>query len=95
MKMYGPRHESGILPWAKCQIFLKTFFNDIEKNLNKKFHLQLSYHSFKLLFLFSQICAISTSKKFEKEKWPKVGYLPLSIAMTHGPYMTVCIQLHN
>ena len=33
MQLYGPRHESRTLPWAKCQIFLETLFicNDIDK----------------------------------------------------------------
>ena len=36
------------------QIFLETLFicNDINKNLNQNFQSLLSYHSFKLLFLF-------------------------------------------
>ena len=58
MEMYGPRQEPRTLPWAKYQIFLETLFigNDIDKNLNKKFHSYLSYHSFKLLFLFLNFC---------------------------------------
>ena len=36
----------------------------------------MSYHSFKPLFLFIQISARSSLKKFENEKWPKAGYLP-------------------
>ena len=52
--------------------FLETLFicNNIDKNLNKNFHTYLSYHSVELLFLFFYICAISSSKKFEK-KLPK------------------------
>ena len=37
-----------------------------------------SYHSFKPLFLFFQISARSSLKKFENEKWPKAGYLALT-----------------
>ena len=64
VQMYGPRHESRTLPWAKCQFFLGTLFicNDIDKNQSKNCHTYLSYHSFKPLFLFFQICAISRSK---------------------------------
>ena len=66
--MYGPRHESRTLPWAKCQIFLETLFicNDIDKSLNRNFHSLLGCHFFKLLFLFLQTCAISSLKKLEK-----------------------------
>ena len=62
-QMYGPRHT-----WANFQIFMETLFicNYIGKNLNQNFQSQLSYHSFKLLFLFFQNCALSSSKKFEK-----------------------------
>ena len=79
MQMDGPRQKPWTLSWAKCQILLDTLFicNDIDKNLNKNFYSSLSYRSFKLLFLFFQVCAISNSKKFEMEKWPKAGYLPL------------------
>ena len=40
MQMYGQRHESSILPGAKCQISMQSLFicNDIDKNLNKKFY---------------------------------------------------------
>ena len=62
---------SRTLPWANCQIFLEGLFtcNNINTNLNKNFHT--------LLFLFFQISARSILKKFENEKWPKAGYLPL------------------
>ena len=40
-------------------------------------HSKKNYHSFKLLSSFLQICTISSSKKFEEEKWSKAGYLPL------------------
>ena len=65
-----PREGSRTLPWAKCQIFLEVLFicNNIHTNLNKKFHTQLSYHSFKPLFLFFQISARSSLKKFENKK---------------------------
>ena len=78
MQMYGPRQGSKTLPWAICHIFLKalSICNNINTNLNKNFHTQLNYHSFKPLFLF-QISAKSRLKKFEIEKWPKTGYLPL------------------
>ena len=36
-----------------------------------------SYHSFKSLFLFFQISARTSLKKFENEKWPMAEYLPL------------------
>ena len=64
---------------AECQIFLEAFFicNNINTNLNENFHTYLSYHSFKPLFLFFQISARNSFKKFENEKWPKAGYLPL------------------
>ena len=73
MQMYGPRQGSRILPWAECQILLEALFicNNINTNPNKKFHTQLSYHSFKLLFLFSQISSRSSFEKFENKKWPK------------------------
>ena len=73
--------QKGSLPWAKCQIFLKALFicNNINKNLNKNFHTKLNYRSFKSLFLFFQISARSSWKKFENEKWPKAGYLPLCL----------------
>ena len=79
MQLYGPRQGSRTLPWAKCQIFLEALFicNNINTNLNKKFHTYSSYHSFKPLFLFFQISAKSSLKKFENKKWPKAGYLPL------------------
>ena len=43
-------------------------------NLNKNFHTESNYHSFKPLFLFFQIAARSSLKKIENEKWPKAGY---------------------
>ena len=65
MQIYGLR----TVPWAKCQIFLEALFicNNINTNLNKNFH-----------FLFFQVSARSSLKKFENEKWPKAGYLPLT-----------------
>ena len=42
----------------------------------------MSYHSFKLLFLFFQIFTRRSLKKFENEKWPMAGYLPL-LAIGH------------
>ena len=79
MQMYGPRQGSRTLPWAKCQIFLEALFicNNVNTNLNENFHTNLSYYSFKPLFLFCQISARGCLKKFENEKWPKAGYLPL------------------
>ena len=79
-QMYGPM-GSRTLPWAKCQIVLKALFicYNTNTNLNKNFHTQLSYRSFKPLFLFFHISARSSLKKFENEKWPKAGYLPLCI----------------
>ena len=76
--MYGPRQSPPPLPWAKCQIFLEPLFicNHININQNKNVHTYLSYHSFKPSFLFFQISA-SSLKKFENEKWPKAGYIPL------------------
>ena len=76
MQMYGSRHGSKTLPWAECQIFLEAFLicNNINTNPNKNFH---TYHSFKPFFLFCQIFAKSSLKKFENEKWPKAGYLLL------------------
>ena len=73
--MYGPRQGSRTLPWAEFQIFLEVLFicNNINTNLNKNFHT----YSFKRLFLFFQISARSSLKKFENEKWPKAGYFPL------------------
>ena len=38
---------------------------------------------FKPLFLFFQISARSSLKKFENEKWPKAEYLPLFVCKTH------------
>ena len=80
MQMYGPRQESRTLPWAKCQIFLEALFmcNNINTKQKKSIH---SYHSFKPLFLFFQIFT-SSLKKFEKEKCPKAGYLPLLLPNT-------------
>ena len=66
----------------KRQIFLEALFicNNINTNLNKNFHTQLSYQSFKLLFLFFQISARSSLKKFANEQWPKAGpYKPSSV----------------
>ena len=79
MQMYGPRQGSRALPWVKSQIFLEALFicNNINTNLNENFHTQLSYNSFKPLFLFFKISARSRLKKFGNEKWPKAGYLPL------------------
>ena len=79
MQMYGPRQGSRTLRWAKYHIFLKVLFicNNINTNLNKNLHTHLNYRSFEPLFLFFQISAISSLKKFENEKWPKAGYLPL------------------
>ena len=59
------------------KFFLDAFFmcNNINTNLNENFHTKLNYHSFKPLFLFFQISARSSLKKFEKEKWPKAGYI--------------------
>ena len=73
------RQGSRTLPWAKCQIFWEALFicNNINTNLNKIFYILLSYHSFKPLFVFFQISARSSLKKFENEKWLKAGYLPL------------------
>ena len=60
-------------------IFLEALFicNNINTNLNKNFHTQLGYHSFKPLFLFFLIYARSTLKKFGNETLSKAGYLPL------------------
>ena len=79
MQTYGPRLGSRTLRWAKCKIFLEALFicNNTNKNLNKNFHTSLRYHSFKPVFLFFQISATSSLKKFENKKWPKAGYLPL------------------
>ena len=74
MQMYGPRQGQGqgswTLPWAKCQIFLKTHFiyNNITTNPNKNFHTYLSHHSFKPLFLFLKISARTSLKKIQKRK---------------------------
>ena len=83
MQMYGLRQGSILKLFYG--IFLEALFicNYINTNLNKIFHTQLSYHSFKPLFLFFQISA-SSFKKFENEKWPKAGYLPLQIAIRSG-----------
>ena len=76
--MYGPRHESRTLPWVKFKFFLEKLFicNIIDKNLNKNFDSYLSYYSFKLLFLFFQVCAINSSKKFEKKNGSRQGTFP-------------------
>ena len=60
--------------------FFEALFicNNIKTNLNKNFNTELSYHSFKPLFLFFQIPARSSLKKFENEKWPKAGCLTLN-----------------
>ena len=78
MQMYGPRQESRTLPWAKCQIFLQVLFicNNINTNLIKKIF-KSAFHSFKPLFLFFEISPRTSLKKFQSEKWPKAGYLPL------------------
>ena len=70
MQMYGPRQESRTLPWAKRQIFLEVLFisNNINTNLNKNYDTQLNCRSVKPLFLFFQISAKSSLKKFENEK---------------------------
>ena len=88
--MYGPR----LLPWAKCQIFLEALFtcNNVNTNLNEHFHTYLSYHSFKPLFLFFQISARSSLKKFENEEWPKAGYLPLTVT---SPFISSFDILYN
>ena len=41
MQIYGPRHESRILPWAKCPFSLETLFicNNINDNPNENFYL--------------------------------------------------------
>ena len=54
-------------------IFLEALFicNNINTNLNKNFYTQLSYRSFKPLFLFFQISARSSLKKFENEIGPR------------------------
>ena len=69
----------GTCLWPNVKFFLEALFicNNINTNLNKNFHTYLSYHSFKPLFLFFQISARSSLKKFANEKWPKAGYLPL------------------
>ena len=79
--MYGPRQGSRTLPWTKCQIFSEALFicNNINTNLIRKFHTQLHYHSLKSLFLIFQISARSNLKKFKK--WPKAGYLPLTVKL--------------
>ena len=79
MQIYGLRCESRTLPWAEYLMFLETLFicNNIDKNPNNNSHSQLSYHSLKPVIFIFLICAISSSKKFEKEKWPKAGYLSL------------------
>ena len=55
MQMYGPRHESRTLPWAKCQIFLEALFiyNNINTNLKKNpYIVQLSlFQTFMFIFL--------------------------------------------
>ena len=51
--------------------------NNTNTNLNKNSHTHLTYQSFKPFFLFFPISARSSLKKFENEKWPKAGYLPL------------------
>ena len=78
MQMCGPRQGSRTLPWAKFQIFLEALFicNNFITNLNENFHTYWSRYFF--FFFFFQISARSSLKKFENEKWPKVGYLPLS-----------------
>ena len=70
MQMYSPRQGPRPLPWTKCQICLEALFTcyNINTNLNKNFHTWLSYHSFKPLFLFFQLSARSSLKKFENEK---------------------------
>ena len=70
MRMYGSKQGSRTLPWAKCQIFLEALFicNNINTNPNRDFHTSLSYHSFKPLFLFLQVSAKSSLKKFENAK---------------------------
>ena len=73
------------------KFFSETVFilcNNIDKNLNKNFHSWLSYHSFKPLLLFFQICTISILKKFEKEKWPKARYLSLYTQILFIPIQT-------
>ena len=91
MQMYGPRQGSRTLPWAKCQILLEAFFisNNINSNLNKNFHTQLSYYSFKPLFLFFQIFA-SSLKKFKNKKWPKAGFFPL---FDINPYLPLRVSV--
>ena len=78
IQMYGPRHESRILPWAQCHIFLETLFicNDIDKNLNKNFQTYSSYHSFELLFLLFQICVISRLKNWKIKNGPRQDTFP-------------------
>ena len=89
MQRYGPGQGLRTLSWAKGQIFSGALFicNNINTNLNEYVHTQLSYHSLKQLFLFFQISARSSLKKFENEKWSKVGYLPIDThthARTHA-----------
>ena len=64
MQIYGPRHESRTVAWAKCQIFLETLFicNNIDKNLNENFH---SYSQ--TIFIFSNLCD-NEFKKIRKRK---------------------------
>ena len=76
MQMY--LHLPNCPIWHLEELFI---CNNINTHLNKNFHTNLSYHSFKPLFSFIQISARSSLKKFENEKWPKAGYLPLQ-AMT-------------
>ena len=60
--------------------------NNININLNGNFHTYLSCHSFKPLFLCFQISTRSSLKKFENEKWPKAGYVPLHICCKRVHY---------
>ena len=87
--------KAGVEVWAKRQIFLEALFvcNNINTNLNKNFHTYLSYHFFKPLSLFFQISARSSLKKFENEKWPKAGYLPLNLMSINQGFQIVEIFL--
>ena len=88
MQMYGPRQGSRTRPWAKCHIFLEALFicNNINTNLNKNFDTQLRYDYFKPLFLYFQISAISSFKKFENEKCgPRQGTFPYTLSGVYKP----------